>query len=409
MRIIAKKSALILLAAALALPALAQEAQTKDIVFPPPPDKGRVKWEATYNHTKHVAGKKPGFFKKVWWAITGKAEMEGRTLVKPFDVVTWENRIYVSDTLAKLVVVFDRNMGKVWSIGRKEVAGMFGELMGIDVDDDGNLYAADAGQAKVKVYGPDGSFIRAIGQLGEGEGQLKRPLDVAYDRFGKKLAVVDRGRSKIVFYDLKGKFLFEIGGKGSAGGQFLVPVQATWDRQGRLLVVDAFQCRVQIFGSDGTYQGSFGECGDSVGYMVRPKGIATDSYNNIYVTDSQVNIVQIFSEDGEILLAFGGLGSVPGRFYIPAGIHIDSRDRVYVADAFNARVEVYKVLDGRVPEDKKTGRGLKTLADEGWDIAPANPSPHSGPGHAGQAKPPAGSEQTVSPSGAGQTTKEGGE
>jgi hypothetical protein len=48
----------------------------------------------------------------------------------------------------------------------------FGQVIGVDVDGDGRIYIIDQQAREVRVFGPDGRYVRTIGKAGSGPGEL---------------------------------------------------------------------------------------------------------------------------------------------------------------------------------------------------------------------------------------------
>lgn len=48
----------------------------------------------------------------------------------------------------------------------------FGQIIGLDVDDEGRIYVMDQQAREVRVYGPDGRFMHSMGKAGSGPGEL---------------------------------------------------------------------------------------------------------------------------------------------------------------------------------------------------------------------------------------------
>src|SRR5690606_10895537 len=60
--------------------------------------------------------------------------------------------------------------------GIQPAEGTPGELLqptDVEITDDGTVLVAEDGAAHVKVFGPDGSFLRTIGAAGEGPGEFR--------------------------------------------------------------------------------------------------------------------------------------------------------------------------------------------------------------------------------------------
>jgi len=62
---------------------------------------------------------------------------------------------------------------ELWRIGGYEDDEIFGVITSVLEGNDGNLYMLDAQLNEVKVYGPDGEYLRSIGRQGEGPGEFR--------------------------------------------------------------------------------------------------------------------------------------------------------------------------------------------------------------------------------------------
>lgn len=84
-------------------------------------------------------------------------------------------------------------------------------------------------------------------------GENRRPDCITPSPDGKRLYVSDRDNGRIQVYDLEGKFLFGFGEEGSGAGELRDPIQTAFDREGRLWVCDSANHRLKIFTADGTF------------------------------------------------------------------------------------------------------------------------------------------------------------
>ena len=95
------------------------------------------------------------------------------------------------------------------------------------------------------------------------------------------------------------------------------------DGEGRILVTDLLNCRVQVFAPDGRLVRSFGRPGDRAGEFSRPKHLAVGSDGTVFVVDAAFQRVQVFDSQGRVLMLFGGPGGAPRRLTLPAAICVD--------------------------------------------------------------------------------------
>ncbi len=101
-------------------------------------------------------------------------------------------------------------MEKPVIIGREHGEGELIQPRRFEEGPDGNIYVYDSSDAFIKVYSPEGKFIRKIGGKGEGPGEIKRAdganFGFTYD--GKSLYITEyfRGHQWISVLDIKGNF-----------------------------------------------------------------------------------------------------------------------------------------------------------------------------------------------------------
>lgn len=321
----------------------AQAAAPQDIVFPPPPDAPRVRYLKSVAGKPDLKGKGGSAAARLWRFLSGK-EDEALALARPYGVWASGGRIYVADTEASSVVVFDQDRARVERIGAGAQERLVSPI-GVAVDASSRVYVSDSAENVVKAYSPEFKLLWQAGKLGEA-GELRKPAGIAVGR-GGNIFVADSGNSRIVVLSEAGKFLRAFGRKGSGEGELSVPSNLWVERDGTVLVADTILCRVEAFSPGGEFLFQLGECGDMAGYLARPRGVASDSDGNVYVVDALFNSIQLFDRKGRLLMFFGGFGSGPAAFQLPAGIFIDEADRIYVTDSFNRRVQVFQYLKSK--------------------------------------------------------------
>jgi hypothetical protein len=94
---------------------------------------------------------------------------------------------------------------------------IFSELRFIQVDKEGNIFALDSKEGKIKEFDKYGKHLRTFGKKGPGPGEWQVLSRMTLTPDGK-LAILDRGNNKIAFYSLQGECLSEI---STARWQFL--------------------------------------------------------------------------------------------------------------------------------------------------------------------------------------------
>jgi sugar lactone lactonase YvrE len=197
---------------------------------------------------------------------------------------------------------FDESGKEIRSFG----AGMFVWPHGIHVDRDGNVWVTDSrtpttedlakfpgegnkGSVVVK-FSPEGKVLMTLGTpgvKGDPPAALTEPTDVVTDTNGDVYVAESHTNvadpalvARISVFDRNGKFLRSIGRTGTGPGEFRTPHGVEFDSQGRLIVADRHNHRIQVLTKDGKFITEFGEFG-------RSSGIAIDRNDVIYTADSE--------------------------------------------------------------------------------------------------------------------------
>ena len=380
------QSLIILLAAILVLGGCVMSGNSKDgggkkhpdnLTFPPPPDDPRFYFERSIHSSADL--KIDTEADKLRRSLTGE-RLTGEGLSKPYSIAVQHGRMYVGDTVKRVVMVFDFPAHKFFKIGEFEDDNGNGKLhmpLGIDLDKQGNLYVFDGKLRQIEVFDRDGKFLRSIGD----PAQFARPAGIAVDPAGTRVYAVDIGGSssnehKVLVFDAQnGKHLFDIGKRGTDKGEFNLPRDTVIAPDGSLYVVDGGNFRVQKFDADGKFISTFGAIGRQPGQFSRPKEAAVDPDGNVYVADATFGNFQIFNPQGQLLLAVGSRSNSdgPAKFSLPAGIAVDGDGRVYVVDQYFRKVDVFRPA-GLAEEDGFIGtKALEANAPASSD-APSKPS-----------------------------------
>jgi DNA-binding beta-propeller fold protein YncE len=199
-----------------------------------------------------------------------------------------------------IIQVADSQQGKVFGYDQQGknpyTLGKRGELQypaGLAVDKKRNrLYVADSHAHTVKVFDNIGMFLYDIG-TSNGPGELKHPVAVALDRSGT-VYVLDARRKRVVLYDIDGRYLrsFELTSEEPVAPA--KPRGIAVDAEGRVLVTDEASNNVLIYDNKGTLIVTWGKTGRLIGDFLQPSGIFIDDRGIIYVADQMNGRVQEF-------------------------------------------------------------------------------------------------------------------
>ena len=198
---------------------------------------------------------------------------------------------------------FDETGKEIRSFG----GGLFVWPHGIHVDREGNVWVTDSrapsaeelktfpgegkkGSAVVK-FSPEGKILMTLGtpgMRGNPPQALTDPTDVVTDPGNGDVYVSESHTDvtdpnlvgRISVFDRNGKFLRAIGKAGTGPGEFRTPHAVEFDSQGRLVVADRHNHRIQILTKEGKFISEYDDFG-------RTSGVAIDRSDMLYTADSE--------------------------------------------------------------------------------------------------------------------------
>ena len=279
------------------------------------------------------------------------------------------DNVYVYNRGGHAVIVYDRDGKMLRSWGE----GAFGSPHGIAIGPDDSIYCVDTGNHSVRKYTQDGKLLLTIGPDNDPAPAMSgrpynRPTHVAVDPRNGDLYVADGySNARVHKYDPTGRYLLSWGESGTDEGQFNVVHNIAVDNDGRVLVADRENRRIQIFDSNGNYVEQWVNLSKAAAICVDNNGGGLVYVGEYYAGGKSNTIgadlgprVTIFDPGGNVVARLGrqSFGDEPGRFYSPHGVAVDSRGDIYVA-------EVSYSDYGRSMEPPRELRSLQKLVKKG--------------------------------------------
>jgi ABC-type Fe3+ transport system permease subunit len=217
-----------------------------------------------------------------------------------------------------------------------------GKPVGLTVGPDGNLWVPDTHYSRIMVFSPTGKLLKQFGKFGREKGEFIYPSDIAFDDSGHVFVSEFGDHDRIQVFDKDLNYLYEFGKFGSNDGEFSRPQSMVVDGQ-TLYVTDACNHRIEVFTTDGRFLRTMGRIGSGPGEFRFPYGMDMDSQGRLVVCEFGNNRVQLIDkETGKGLGTWGVGGREEGQLAYPWGVAVDAKDRVVAVDAGNNRLQVFE-------------------------------------------------------------------
>ncbi|HVB76289.1 MAG TPA: peptidyl-alpha-hydroxyglycine alpha-amidating lyase family protein [Candidatus Nitrosotalea sp.] len=279
----------------------------------------------------------------------------------PDVAVDSRDRVYVLTRMDAQVLVYDRDGTFLGSWGE----GSFSDRPhGITIGPDDTVYIVDEGRHAVEAYTTEGRRIAVIGPSGSASdtgadaeipdifdkiGSIQRPAG-PYNK-PTKLAVAPNGdfyvtdgygNARVHHFDAEGRLLSSWGEPGSGPGQFHLPHSVVVADDGRVLVADRENDRIQLFSAAGDYLEEWNDFHRVAGLFIRDQMLYVAelawrsgyrTWRNGAVSSPLCGRVSVLDLRGNFLVRLddSDLSAVAG-FTAPHGLCADSRGDIYVAE-----------------------------------------------------------------------------
>lgn len=269
-----------------------------------------------------------------------KKQISELSLMSPSGVSASGERIYLSDSKANSVFIFDREGKLLEKTGTRGQGNKNFDNPGALAYGNGKVYIADTGNSRIQVIDADGRFLWVFGSRGSEQGQLDKPEAVAVASDGR-VYVADTGNNRVQIYSADGIFLYGFTGKETGKPGISRPSRIAVDPSDSIYVLDSGGSRIVKFTPEGTQTQEI---------AVRADAFCVDRYGFIYAVEARQGKVREMDKDGKVLGVFGTSGAGPGQFLKPSDMTADPSGSLLVADAGNKRALEFRLEN----KDKST-------------------------------------------------------
>jgi DNA-binding beta-propeller fold protein YncE len=293
--------------------------------------------------------------------ISAFPDADAPPLRRPVGVVAVGDRVYVVDSVAGVVRVYD---------DRGIERGVVGEgtldvpvYAAVDAER-GVLYVTDRAKGALYLFGlDDGALVGTLAPIAaEGSTIATAWAPLALDVAESGVLVVSDvlARHRVLLLEPDGRIIREVGGAQAAAEtsgvavalDFPNAVRATDDE---VWVADSNNKRALVFGRDAGFRRVVPTGGLVRGFDFVPPVEGSAEATLVAFVDTLGGGIFLMDLSGSSLGRFGGPGSTEGLLAFPNDVSVDAeRGRLYVADTGNRRVQVWDVVpasraDGEMP------------------------------------------------------------
>ncbi len=174
----------------------------------------------------------------------------------------------------------------------------------------------------------------AFGSPGTGDGELLDPRGVAVDDAGN-VYVADTGNARIQKFDPAGRLLVAWGPEIDESARLREPTDLAIDNEGALFVLDSHSGWIRKFSPTGELTGTL--AGPSVA-MYKPRGMDIDSEGNLHIADTGMSRLLTISPGGQVTRTIERKGAAFDQFLEPVDVLIENGRSIFVTDAVNSRL-----------------------------------------------------------------------
>ena len=227
-----------------------------------------------------------------------------------------QDRVYAFNRGERGVIVFDKDGGYLHDWG--ETGFSFPHAIYADAHD--NIWIVDRNDQQVLKYTPQGELLMTIGEKGvrsdtgadpndfgssghmqvtHGGEPFNMPAGIAVAPSGDIYVADGYANARVHRFSAAGALRRSWGEPGRGPGEFMLPHGACITADGRLLIADRENDRVQVFTQEGKFLAEWPT------KLIGPAVVWEDTEGDCYVAEHNGGYFSVLSGDGELLARWG--------------------------------------------------------------------------------------------------------
>jgi hypothetical protein len=248
--------------------------------------------------------------------------------------------VFVADTVANRIVVFDREGLYRYQFG---CADYIGSPLGIAVDSDGFVFVLGSSREGHRVvrFDFDGMYLDDVDLTAIPARQIR---DLTLDDQDRLVLVDDEAYVDVISRDRELVRRIDVGAMVPGDQRRELYLGHPVVRNGQLWIPASNLGTVLVFDVEtGDYVRSVGHSGSTSGELTFPIGVDVTSNGIVTVLDKMRFAVVCYDTEGRFLGEFGGKGFRDGWFYHPSLLACADRDRVVVGQILDGRIQICRI------------------------------------------------------------------
>lgn len=211
--------------------------------------------------------------------------------------------------------------------------GKLQEPIALAVDDQDKIYVTDAGDAKVKIFLPNGQYFKSFGSAGTGIKNFGYPYGIVVLRNGD-IVIADSINLNVRVFNNNGTYKKTL----LDAQQKIRPGALAADKQGRIYISDLLNHQIVVINSEGKIIRKVKPAINSLKYP--QEVVFGQGAQELWVADSGNFAVKKIDSKGLVAKNIQGWGNPPQPFSLVRGIGVDSLNRLMIADSVNGTIHV---------------------------------------------------------------------